>query len=72
MIDREINEFVRLVGSVSLNEKGKQRIADFLNNSLPNRKEFPVKYVAVASAVAVLAVGTLILTQNSKQNLNIR
>ena len=71
MIERDINEFVRLVGSLSLDRTGKQRIIDFLNQNELNRKEIPVKYFAVASAVAFLAVGTYFLTRGGKQDINI-
>lgn len=68
-MNREINEFIRLVGSLSLDHSGKQRVLDFLNKDV-NRREMPVKYVAVASAVAFLAVGTFILTRNAKQDIS--
>ncbi len=71
MIERDICEFVRLVGSLSLDQAGKQRIIDDLCQSVLVRKEKPVKYFAVASAVAFLAVGTFLMARNSKQNFNI-
>ena len=71
MIYREINEFVRLIGSLSLDKAGKDRITDFLLNKRPEQKEFTVKYIAVASAVAVLTVGTILLTRGTKQDLNV-
>ncbi len=70
MIDREIKEYIRLIGSLSLNESGRERITDFLiNNSV--KKEFSGKYVAVASAVAFVAVGTYLLAKGMKQDINI-
>ncbi len=71
MIDRDINEFIRLVGSLSLDKSGKQRIIDFLNQNEISRKDIPAKYFAVASAVAFLAVGTFFLTRGTKQDFNI-
>ena len=71
MNEREINEFIRLVGSLSLNQSGKQRLVDYLNQHESIRKEIPVRYFAVASAVAFLAVGTYLLKRGSKQDINI-
>ena len=71
MIEKDINEFIRLVGSLSLDRSGKQRIIDFLSRNELNRKEIPVKYFAMASAVAFLAVGTYFLTRGGKQDINI-
>ncbi len=70
-MDRDLGEFIRLVGSLSLDQSGKQRILNFLSKNDANRKEMPGKYVAVASAVAFLAVGTFILTRNSKQDISV-
>ncbi len=69
MIAREINEFVRLIGSVSLSQAGKERITDFLIQSNSGRKESSAKYVAAASAVAFVALGTILLTRGMKQNI---
>lgn len=63
MMEREINEFVRIIGSISLNPASKERITDFLISNSPERKESSVKYLAAASAVAFLAVGTVLLTR---------
>lgn len=71
MIERDIREFVRLVGSLSLDQAAKQRIADNLFQNASARRENPAKYFAVASAVAFLAVGTYLVTRGSKQNINI-
>lgn len=71
MIEKELNEFIRLVGSLSLDQSGKQRIVDCLSRSDASRKEFSGKYVAVASAVAFLAVGTIFLARGMKQDINI-
>lgn len=71
MIDHDINEYIRLIGSLSLDEKSKDRITDFLIRNVAERKEFSGKYVAVASAVAFLAVGTFIIAKGMKQDINI-
>ncbi len=71
MIDREIREFTRIISSLSLNQSEKNRISDFLIQNGMDRKEFSGKYVAVASAVAFLAVGTIFLARGMKQDINI-
>lgn len=71
MIERDIREFVRLVGSLSLDQAAKQRIEDYLCRNTSARKEKPAKYIAVASAVAFLAVGTYLVTRGSKQDIKI-
>ncbi len=71
MIDREIREYIRLIGSLSLNQSGKDRITEFLVQNGEYRKEISAKYVAVASAVAFLAVGTFFLARGMKQDINI-
>lgn len=71
MIEKDICEFIRLVGSLSLDHEGKQRIIDKLCQSTSVRKEKPAKYFAVASAVAFLAVGTFLMARNSKQDIKI-
>lgn len=69
MINREINEFVRIIGSLSLNQSSKERITEFLIRSTAEKKEASGIYVAVASAVACLAVGTILLTRGTKQDV---
>lgn len=71
MIEREISEFIRVVGSLSLSKSKKEQIIDCLLQSGENRKDSSAKYVAVASAVAFLAVGTFLFAKNMKQDINI-
>lgn len=71
MIEREISEFIRVVGSLSLSGSKKAQILDFLIQGGENRKESSGKYVAVASAVAFLAVGTYLFAKTFKQNIDI-
>ncbi|MBR3818721.1 MAG: hypothetical protein IKJ41_06180 [Clostridia bacterium] len=71
MIEREISEFIRVVGSLSLSKSKKEQIIDCLLQSSENRKESSGKYVAVASAVAFLAVGTYLFAKNIKQDINV-
>ena len=70
-MERDVSEFVRLVGSLSLNQEGKQRIVDFLNRNAAGRKDSPAKIIAVASAVACLAVGTFLVARGGKQDINV-
>ncbi len=69
MINREIDKFVRIIGSLSLNQSSKERITEFLIRSTEEKKEASGIYVAVASAVACLAVGTILLTRGTKQDV---
>ena len=39
MIDHEINEFVRIISSLSLNQSKKERIAKYLTQKNNERKE---------------------------------
>ena len=71
MIDNSIKDYIRLIGSISLTQNEKDHITKFLVEKSAERKEISGKYVAVASAVAFLAVGTYILARNAKQNINI-
>ena len=71
MMGRDISEFIRLVGSLSLDQEGKQRVVDFLKNNAAGRKDSPAKIIAVASAVACLAVGTFLVARGGKQDINI-
>lgn len=71
MMERDISEFIRLVGSLSLNQEGKQRIVDFLNRNAMGRKDNSAKIIAVASAVACLAVGTFLVARGGKQDINV-
>ncbi len=71
MIERELSEFIKVMGSLSLSETKKMQIIDCLIHGSINRKESPRKYVAVASAVAFLAVGTYLFAKNLKQDVNV-
>lgn len=69
MIDHNIGEYIRLIGSLSLNQSEKDRIADYLIQR--SKKEISGKYVAAASAVAFLAVSTFLIARGMKQDINI-
>ena len=69
MIDFEINEYIRLVGSLSLGNAEKERITDYVIKNSLGRREIQGKHVAVASAVAVLAVGTIFIARGSRYKM---
>ena len=63
MIEKYIKEYIRLIGSVSLNQTQKDRIADYLIGRCEDKKEKSGIYVAAASAVAFLAVSTILIAR---------
>lgn len=66
MIDHYLKEYVRLVGSVSLPQSEKDRIANHLIRKTKEKREFSGKRFAAASAasaVAVLAISTVLITR---------
>ena len=71
MIDNSIREYIRLIGSISLSHKEREKIVEYLIEKSTDKKEISVKYVAAASAVAFIAVGTYLITRGSKQDINI-
>lgn len=71
MIDKNIKEYIRIFESISLSQSEKERIIDFLTERTSDKKELSGKYVVAASAVALLAVGTLLIRRNSKQDFKI-
>lgn len=71
MIDNSIREYIRLIGSITLPQRDKEKIVEYLIGKSTDKKEISGKYVAAASAVAFLAVGTYLITRGSKQDINI-
>lgn len=70
MIDYGISEYARLIGSISLSQSDKERIAEQLFRGKLSKKEISKKYVAAASVFAVLAVGTVMAVRGIKQDVN--
>lgn len=66
-----IKEYIRLIGSVSLSQSEKDRIAEELIQKMELKKEISKKHVAAASAVAVLAIGAFLAAREIKQDVNI-
>lgn len=56
----EINEFARLIGSLSVSQSDREKIEEQLFINLSTKKEFPKKYVVAASAVALVTVGVAV------------
>lgn len=71
MIDFEIKEYMRLIGSIALPQSYKKHIEEELIKNLSIKKEIPKKYVAAASVVAVLALGTVMAIRGGKNDLGI-
>ncbi len=71
MIDRYIRDYIRLIGSISLPQAEKERIADYLVHKNDSRKELSGKHFAAASAVAVLAISTVLIARGMRQDINI-
>ena len=72
MIDHDISEYIRFIGSLSLKQSSKDRIADLLIQRVAERKEISGKYVAAASAVAFIAVSTFLIARGIKEENNVR
>lgn len=70
MIDHDIREYVRIIGSLSLSQASKNRITECLVKNA-DKREISGKYVAAASAVAFLAVSTFLIARGMKQDINI-
>ena len=70
MIDHDIREYVRIMSSLSISRASKDRITDCLIKNA-DKREISGKYVAAASAVAVLAVSTFLIARGMKQDINL-
>lgn len=71
MIEREINEFKRVVGSIALSQQKRDCLTEYLVKTNAENKNSSVKYVAAASAAAVLVVGSLLIARGKRQDINI-
>lgn len=71
MIDNSIREYVRILNSVSLPKKDKERITEYLIEKCSEKKEISGKYVVAASALAFIAVGTYLIARNGKHDINV-
>ena len=71
MIDYEIKEYVRLIGSISLPQSYKKHIEEELIKNISAKKEIPKKYVAAASVFAVVALGTVMAIRSGKNDISI-
>lgn len=66
MNERYIQDYMRLVGSISLPQSEKDRIATYLVEKSKEKKELSKRYVAASSAVAVLAISTVLIARGTK------
>lgn len=63
MIDHYVQDYVRLVGSISLPQQEKDRIANYLIRKSKEKREFSKRHVAAASAVAVVAISSVLIAR---------
>lgn len=69
MSEHAVNDYIRLIGSISLPQSDKERIEKALINHFNTvKKEIPKKYVVAASAVAVVAVGVFLAAREMRQD----
>jgi len=66
MMEYAINEYQRLIGSLSVSQTDKEKIEEKLFRNLSVKKEFPKKYVAVASAAVLLTAGVAVAVKKMK------
>ncbi len=69
MSELAIKDYIRLINSISLPKKDKQRIEEALIRQLnETKKEISKKYVVAASAFAVVAVGVFFAAREMRQD----
>lgn len=69
MNDRELNNYVRLMSSISLSQSDKQKIEDELLRQINAvKKEISKKYFVAASAAAVIATGIFLAMREKRQD----
>lgn len=67
-MEHAINEYARLIGSLSVSQSDKEKIEEELFRNLTTKKEFPKKYVAAASAAVLLTAGVAVAIKKMKHN----
>ncbi|MBQ2848135.1 MAG: hypothetical protein IJE74_07750 [Clostridia bacterium] len=60
MIDKNIEEYVRLVRNITMPSADREHIAEILIEKAPLRKEFSMNYVAAASVAVLVALSVCI------------
>lgn len=69
MIDRELNNYVRLMNSITLSQSDKQKIEEeLLQHINAAKKEISKKYFVAASAAAVIAAGIFLAMREKRQD----
>ncbi|MEE1012356.1 MAG: hypothetical protein U0L11_10045 [Acutalibacteraceae bacterium] len=61
-----VNEYARVIGSLSVSQTSKEKIEEELFRNLSAKKEFPKKYVAAASAAVLLTAGVAVAVKKMK------
>lgn len=69
MIDHTVKDYIRLINSISFPQTDKEVMEEYLLKQLTAaKKEISKKYVVVASAVAVIAVGVFLAAREKRQD----
>ncbi len=69
MIDRELNNYVRLMNSITRSQSDKQKIEEeLLQHINAVKKEISKKYFVAASAAAVIAAGIFLAMREKRQD----
>lgn len=63
-----VNEYTRLIGSLSVSQTDKAKIEEELFKNLSSKKDFPKKYVVAASAAVLLTAGVAVAIKRIKHS----
>lgn len=63
-----VNEYTRLIGSLSVSQTDKEKLEEELFKNLSSKKDFPKKYVVAASAAVLLTAGVAVAIKRIKHN----
>ena len=63
-----VNEYTRLIGSLSVSQTDKAKIEEELFKNLSSKKDFPKKYVVAASAAVLLTAGVAVALKRIKHS----
>lgn len=61
-----VNEYARLIGSLSVSQTDKEKLEEELFRNLSTKKDFSKKYVAAASAAVLLTAGVAVAVKKMK------
>lgn len=69
MIESAVKDYIRVINSISLPQTDREIIEEFLLKQVTaSKKEISKKYVAAASAFAVVAVGVFLAARERRQD----